>query len=258
MGNFRVKWATSDQIADWLGNPTMGCSIGGESQVVAFEKGCFGQALEQLFECLDTPKSVWISNVAGTSLARDAIRVCKKFWKMQPSFVATPRYNAIIENGYLEPTELGVDRWLAMVGARVYTGSRPVVVIDAGTAITIDYVDADGVFSGGVIFPGLTTMTLSLNQSTSRIRVKPAQLQSGRINLQGFTTESAVKNGIMHAAISAIDAAVDCYEKINGDIAVIISGGDALEITKLSRFKMLQIPKLVLAGLSVISGTAEL
>src|SRR5713226_2649501 len=94
-----------------------------------------------LFESGQRPNRVLVSNVAGPVMAKTLTRLAKKVFRVKIEFVtASPEYHGLT-NGYLDPSLLGADRWLALIGA--WTKARAALcVVDAGTAVKVESVDA--------------------------------------------------------------------------------------------------------------------
>ena len=97
-----------------------------------------------------------------------------------------------VTNGYATPTQLGADRWAALIGARGFHTGNAVVVM-SGTATTIDVLDSDGTFRGGVILPGLSLMRRALAQGTAGL-----PLASGDYHVHPRNTDDAIASGAMH------------------------------------------------------------
>ena len=144
--------------------------------------------------------------------------------------------------GYRDPMSLGVDRWLAVVAA--YTRfEQSLVVVDAGSATTLDIVNSDGCHQGGYILPGLELMRKSLWQGTENVKAR----SSGIVSLSPANcTEDAVNRGSMLALISVIAQTVD---KFSGRL--VVTGGNASLIKKMSVLPADHIPELVIDGLGV-------
>ena len=113
-------------------------------------------ALAAQFTKFRTPAQIVISNVAGTRVRSTMIRVIE-VWPDAPSphWVIPQQEQFGIVNRYRNPAQLGSDRWAALIGARQLLGAKPALVVVCGTATTIDFLTADGVFEGGVILPGV-------------------------------------------------------------------------------------------------------
>lgn len=156
-----------------------------------------------------------------------------------------------LTNGYENPRQLGLDRWLAMLGA---FGRHPeaLVVVDCGTAVTLDVVDADGLHLGGQIIPGLSAMRRGLAAAT-RLIINPAgALIDG--NLLGRSTERCIDAGTHHAVAALVDRVVNRYGQSAGMPRVIMTGGDAEKIAHLIEASVEIHPHLVLEGLAVWGG----
>lgn len=145
----------------------------------------------------------------------------------------------------VDPARLGVDRWLAMLGAHARYGGQNIMIVDSGTALTLDVVSAAGVFEGGLICPGLNTMLKAMADSADRL-VLPE-----RPNLQRgltFSSLQAVQNGALTMALSLIERE---YERYQGEIVVLLCGGDASLLAEHLTIPAQLFPELVFAGLEV-------
>lgn len=163
-GNTRVKWALVDALVDADDDSDGAGGVGGFDVVDGADVNGGGETrmrragaaakndLRHLSALLRRLKvaPVWVSFVgadADRARLQDALKNHRARWLKPP----------VAANRYRPPQSLGVDRWLAAVAARA-ANPRPCVILSAGSAITVDYVDADGVFAGGIILPGLTWM----------------------------------------------------------------------------------------------------
>ncbi|MEQ6886018.1 type III pantothenate kinase [Salicola sp. Rm-C-2C1-2] len=159
-------------------------------------------------------------------------------------FVSTPRQCGVL-NAYEDPACMGVDRWLAMVGAYSRWGG-PITVVDAGTAITIDHVDETGNHRGGYILPGAALMMQSLGAGTSDVR-------TGHIveygTAPGVTTSECVHHGIAWV-IEALIRNSSLYW--NGRGRTVLTGGDAeMAAAGLSQGILVE-SELVFAGMDAV------
>lgn len=152
---------------------------------------------------------------------------------------------------YAEPSRLGIDRWLAIVAA-YQQKQAPVMVVDAGSALTVDLVDAEGQHQGGYIVPGSGLMLTSLLSATEQVRFDQGDHSKG---LQfGVSTTGAVYAGVLSALTGSVLMAVDEAEKrIQRDFAILLTGGDAKIVVdnlpeRLAR-RVELAPELVLDGL---------
>lgn len=184
-GNTRVKWGLRDGDA-WL-------SDGALPQA---EIGQLGARLKNL----PPPERIMVANVAGPKAAA-AIEEAFAPWRQRLSFVHSQASGGGVTNGYADPARLGVDRWCALVGARHQVRSD-CLVIGAGTATTIDTLDAGGVFLGGLILPGFDLMRGALARNTAGL-----PLAEGRHQAFPKCTDDAIFSGCLEAQLGAIERA---------------------------------------------------
>lgn len=124
---------------------------------------------------------------------------------------------------YKTPATLGIDRFLSCYGAVALTGN-PVVVIDIGTACTIDYMSSDFVFRGGVIMPGIGILEKSIRDYAPGL---PAVLRSIPEKWPGKSTKESLKLGLYGMYRDSIRAALSKYEEQFDNFDVVITGGAA-------------------------------
>ena len=253
IGNHRLKWAFATPVQP-----------GGEAISLVPDQLATGGAdwpdsLKSLGAAASAPQSVWIASVAGADINDAVRRFVFDTWQLEARFLASVPSMCGIQNAYTEPGTLGVDRWAAMVGACARAGSAPVLVIDAGTAVTIDYVGTDRIFRGGVIFPGLHAMFNALHVSTARIRAHLGEAQAGELKLQNPDTRAAVDNGVRLALAGAVSQAVQQFRKVAGQgLQIFITGGDAAWFRERVDCPMIFIPALVLEGVHVIATETDI
>ncbi|MDQ2070556.1 type III pantothenate kinase [Natronospira bacteriovora] len=170
----------------------------------------------------------------------------------------TPRALCGLTIAYEEPVRLGVDRWLAMLAAWRLIGQpqhRPLLVVDCGTAVTLDLVDADGGHRGGAIVPGLRLMAESLIGATSGIRPRPDDQSAG---FPGRDTGACVQSGALMAVTGALREAIAHSDGICPGAAVIMTGGDADGLrTPLGNERIEWWPDLVFQGMREMLACCE-
>jgi type III pantothenate kinase len=147
------------------------------------------------------------------------------------------------------PATLGADRWCALIAARP---SAPCIIVDAGSAVTIDALSGDGTFMGGVILPGLDMMRTALDESTGLIRDTVGRDD----DVLARATASGVASGTLIGLAGAVDAIVAAQrEKIGIPAPVLLSGGDGAKLlAHLRATPVTPAPDLVLRGLAVMAG----
>ena len=144
---------------------------------------------------------------------------------------------------------LGKDRIAAVVGAHFLQPGQNVLVIDAGTAITYELLEASGVYKGGTISPGLTTRFRSLNRFTRQL---PLVKEQANVPFIGTNTESAIRAGVINGIVFEMDGYIDALKSIYGDIYVFLTGGHAFYFEKRLKNHIFVAPNLVLIGLNKI------
>ena len=151
-----------------------------------------------------------------------------------------------IKLGYDTPKTLGVDRIAGCVGVTLFPG-RELLIIDSGTAITYDFVSAEGEFLGGNISPGLGIRFRALNEFTVSLPLVKCNVNHGYI---GKNTHDAILNGVMNGILFEIRGYIDEAYRNNSDAVIIITGGGSEYLKKtLSRTVFFE-DKLVNLGLN--------
>lgn len=156
-----------------------------------------------------------------------------------------------VKNGYEAYERLGLDRWLALVGAYASVGGA-CLVLDLGTAVTSDFVSVDGEHLGGFICPGMPLMRGQLRTHTRRIRYDDAAAEEAHSSFApGRTTAEAVERGcalmLRGFAASQLELAHQC---LGDDFVVFVTGGDA-ELVKGVMPSARHVPDLVFTGLAL-------
>lgn len=240
-GNTRLKWA----VVEW------GSAEGGASELNAPATAPWlaqGAAHYDALESLSAHWQQWgaLSACHGLSVAGDSANAAVQ--KLLASITLAPQWHLAsaaacgVENRYQPSASLGADRWAALIGARQRT-HEACLVVSAGTALTIDVLNADGQFVGGVIIPGLYKMRQALAHSTALVGEQYGTLREFPDN-----TADAVETGLVMALTGAI-------EKMNLRLAqggapahCLLTGGDAAVLQTALSFPAEVAPGLVLEG----------
>lgn len=202
-GNSRIKWGVHDGQA-WL---AQGALAHAELDQLAL-----------LCETWPVPQHLMLANVAGPALG-EAIALALAPWSAALRIVKPAARGGGVTNLYAKPEQLGVDRWCALIGARSL-GARPCLVVMAGTATTIDSLDADGCFTGGLILPGLDLMQRALAKGTAAL-----PFAAGEYSVMPRCTDDAIVSGCIEAQLGAIERA---FARLPADSACcVLSGGNA-------------------------------
>jgi type III pantothenate kinase len=241
VGNTRLKWA-------WL--TSTGLS---DQQAVVHRDAKAGIWTTALFDSGQKPSRVLVSNVAGPVMAKALTRLAKKKFRVNIEFVTAAREFHGLTNGYLDPTLLGADRWLALIGA--WTRARSALcVVDAGTAVKVDGVDSNGLHLGGIIAPGIHMMREALMNKTSDIAKAAFNSTPSLAGVLANNTIAGVSRGAVYALAGMADHAAEVISQgANTTPKLFITGGDASMITGSMRTHGEIVPDLVLQGLAVIA-----
>lgn len=231
IGNARLKWRDP----------------GGAMQALAHARGGWAALFEQAWEAAPPPEETRACCVAGDE-CEAALRGyhARRGWP-PPRFLraaaqAGGRHGGV-RNGYHEPARLGADRWAALLAARALQGGA-LCVVDAGSALTLDVLDATGQHQGGVIMPGQAMLRAALAAGTAGVRAAPAAPA-----LLGRDSSEAVAAGGMQAAVALIERLRVLALPQAAPLPCLISGGDAPLLLPWLAPPLRHEPELVLIGL---------
>ena len=159
----------------------------------------------------------------------------------------TPHTPIPLRNGYLTPETLGMDRLAAAVGASALV-ENDCMVVDFGTAITIDFV-VDGEFIGGNISPGVRSRFRALHDYTSRL---PECEATDEVLEIGRSTREAIEQGVMQGITYEIEGYISSFLSKNVKLSIIFTGGDANYFVKRIKNAIFAKCDLVVCGLNTI------
>jgi type III pantothenate kinase len=254
-GNTRLKWAVSER-----------------GRFV--QQGAFAYAWQALSEQFEAQwaallashpiKKLVLCNVAGERLESalqhwldDRVNQEMPFQETAPLTIepVTAQAQAFgVKCAYEEPAQLGADRWAALVAARHHIAGA-CCVIDAGTALTIDVLNDEGVHVGGVIAPGMAIMRQSLQMNTAQVDADDT------VNATLFSvrnTAAAVQAGIMAAAVGAVrQVLAQCRKQGLQTPVCVVTGGDAQALLPNLPGQSVLETEWVLKGLAIIAGEHE-
>jgi len=162
----------------------------------------------------------------------------------------SPQTTIPLVNGYDTPASLGLDRLAAAVGAWHLASGKATLVIDLGTCVTYDLVDAQGVYRGGAISPGLQMRAKAMHAFTASL---PAiELSPIPKTLQGTSTDSCLKIGVWSGLKFELAGFIEAYRVNFPEISIYLCGGDAESFDSLAKDHIFVVPNLVLIGLNCI------
>jgi type III pantothenate kinase len=232
-GNTRTKWGVHDGRA-WTATGAIETARAGE--------------LPESLRGIKAAGLAIASNVAGAAVQAAIEAACKG---LVVRFVRSEASQLGVTNGYRDPSQLGTDRWVALIAAH---HARPghKLVINAGTALTIDALTGDGRFLGGLIVPGPALMRRSLDRATAALRES-----EGAVRDFPASTPEAIATGAVLACAGAADRlakSMDAHGTPPG--LIILSGGAARELAPALGLPHELHENLVLDGLQLIARSA--
>lgn len=228
-GNTRIKWGVHDGAA-WF---AQGALPTGEAARLA-------EALEVAAGWPDADRVV-ACNVAGEAVGA-AIAAALGPRASELLWLRSQAQCCGVRNGYEAPERLGADRWAALIGARAQHSSAGLVVC-VGTATTVDWLDADGLFRGGLILPGVDLMRASLARNTAQL-----PLAEGEFRWAPRNTMDAIVSGCLHAQIGAIER---MFAKLSAEPGALclLTGGAAPSLAPHLSIPFRLVDNLILDGL---------
>lgn len=235
-GNSLVKWVLATDDSFITGSHCVTTAV---------------SSLHEKWAVYDTPSQVMVSNVAGESVASEICKAVRTLWQLDAEFVISSQACCGLTNSYQKPEQLGADRWMAMLGACKMTDGSAIIV-DCGTAVTIDLVNEDKLFAGGVIMPGLSTAIQSLRTNTDAVEVISSIKCDASPVAQ--STEEGVAAGVLLGLAGGIDRVIRDQSSLIDKVPVVfITGGDAKKIEPYLTMTVVMQPDLVLQGLRIVA-----
>lgn len=217
---------------------------------------------EQLFEQLSAelllvvsdrvffPSSIRVASVAGAEFDEALTEWSERQYTADIEFAVVSERAAGVEVGYDSPALLGIDRWLAVLAASKEESFERIIVVDCGSAITVDVLES-GFHCGGYIVPGLRLMRGALFDETSQVKV--AESGSVAEAAPGRSTTEAVQRGVLLMAVSFIEGVCRRLAGEAGECLLLLTGGDGPAIQALLEVDVVvrQRHDLVLDGLAL-------
>ncbi len=203
---------------------------------------------------------VLVCSVAGVRLERALRTAARRSGNPRPQYIRSTRRSAGVRNGYLETWRLGADRWVAMLGARALHPGRALLVVDVGTALTLDLLDAQGRHRGGLLVPGPTLMVESLLSHTAGIRRRAGQTRAPQSRyrsgaaLFGRSTRAGLLAGSTVACAALIErASGEARGALGRSPKLLLAGGGAVQVAPVLRVPYTRSDHLVLQGLALLA-----
>ena len=177
------------------------------------------------FDVIDEWNKLYdIDKVIVSSVITDCESLLDEISKLQCPVIRFDKSTPLpLEVNYRTPGTLGSDRIAAAVGAWGEAPGRNILVIDAGSAITIDFVGKDGKYNGGNIAPGIKMRLRALHEYTDRL---PMVEKEGDIPAIGYDTETAIRSGVINGVCHEIEGYINEFKQKYCDVLVFLTGGD--------------------------------
>ena len=239
-GNSRVKWGWYEAERQEADGKTAWSSV---ATVSLIEFAASSDHVNPFSATHENPARIIISNVAGEG-AHQLLVNWTRIFEAEPLWLKGEAQTCGVRNGYEPPDQLGPDRWAALIAARALEPGRACLVVNAGTATTVDALSADGEFLGGLILPGVDLMRFVLHDHTGRL-----PLQQGRFVKTPRNTVDAIETGCRHAQAGAVER---MHRVLGGDSACVVSGGGGKALMERLELPCRYVENLVLEGLACI------
>lgn len=231
LGNTRIKW--------WNGSQVYSC---------AYDQ--LDQALAPLFANLGRDGNAVFASVIKDARRERFLRLAAQYPAVRLAECVVTESAAGVRCGYRDVARFGVDRWLAVVAGWVLY-RKPLVVVDLGTAATLDFVDAGGGHLGGYIVPGLNLGIKALLAGTDNVMVDQDQLRSAS-RAPGGNTADAVSHGAVAGIAALIEVSLARHQVANPDAFVLLAGGDAPLVAQLLQCHYLHKEDLLFIGMTIL------
>lgn len=257
LGNTRLKWAAVESTQNIADRNKKLWAYSGSISTKSFKSPALRAELsDYISKTLPKPDAIGFCCVAGDVAIENLRSLFPQWqdikWKQLTGSSPYPGVRTL----YQDPSKLGADRWAALLGARALSKTNT-LVINAGTATTIDLLGGNGVHYGGWILPGLSLMQESLQQNTAQLPLAARSDSASTPASFGTTTDDAITGGCDAAQMGAILHATYLAKILNHPVERIwLDGGNAkILATEIKRFPDLEtlpiepIEGLVLRGL---------
>ncbi|RGE46032.1 type III pantothenate kinase [Comamonas testosteroni] len=245
IGNTRLKWAMYEDH-----RPGAALLAHGAEFLEHIER-----LAEGAWAGLPAPDRMLGCVVAGETARRRVHEQIEQMlgWNFEPQWVVPSLQEAGVSNGYDHPSRLGADRWVAMIGARYHMlqqgPERPLITVMVGTAVTVDAIDGEGRFLGGLIIPGHGIMLRALEGGTAGLHVP-----TGDVKLFPKNTSDALTSGGTYAIAGAVERMYQhLAEHCGSDPMCIMAGGAGWKMSPSMTRPFLLVNNLIFDGLLVMA-----
>ena len=242
VGNTRLKWELFDA-------PQPGAAVRAHGAEFLDH---IDRLAEGAWAGLPAPTRMLGCVVAGDAAKRRVVEQME-LWDVPAQWVVSSAEEAGLVNGYDHPSRLGSDRWVAMIGARhrmlAQGPARPLIVVMVGTAVTVEAIDAEGRFMGGLILPGHGIMLRALETGTAGLHVP-----TGEVRLFPTNTSDALTSGGTYAIAGAVERMYQhLYLQCSMEPACVMAGGAGWKMVPSMTRPFELVDNLIFEGLLVMA-----
>ena len=245
IGNTRLKWAL-------FAGPKPGSPL-------LHQGAAFLETIDNLAEGpwkdLPEPTSILGCDVAGDAVRR-RVEEQMEIWDIEPRWLVPGAHDGGVINGYDHPNRLGADRWASLIGARqrvlaeVGPGGlpRPALVVMVGTAVTVDAIDAEGRFLGGLILPGFGMMLRALELGTAGLKVPTGEV----VDFPTNTSDALMSGGSMAIAGAIERQHRKLMLRTGAEPLLYMTGGAAVKLAPITELDFETVDALIFDGLRAV------
>ncbi|MDE0310346.1 MAG: type III pantothenate kinase [Acidiferrobacterales bacterium] len=235
IGNQYVKWLFGDRHG-------------------SFDSSSLESCITEYLRPLGGVTGIYFVNVAGTDVSERFRNCVRPIWGLDPVEIFSQPEQCGVKNCYRQVHQLGADRWVAAIAAW-HTTRTATIIVDCGTAVTVDALSDSAEFIGGSIMPGIGLAMDSLYRRAPGVRESSDQMPAV---IPATATTEAVATGVIFSSVGGIELLVDKYREVAGESSrLLITGGDAPIIQQHTSKKFEYMPNLVLEGISIIADSTS-
>ncbi len=194
-------------------------------------------------------KKYSIQNAIISSVASISKEEIKEIGQLFSLVSLNAETNLPFDNQYQSKETLGVDRIALVAAAKTKYPDENVLIIDAGTCITYDFINEYGIYSGGAIAPGIEMRYKSLHTFTDNLPLLKVKLPE---KLIGNSTKNSIHSGVVNGVLAEINGIIQQYEEKNKKLTVVLTGGNTNFLAKRLKNGIFANPKFLLEGLNSI------
>lgn len=242
IGNSRMKWA-------WQSTRQIG-----PMDTMVYDVKNLASELPVIWQEHEPPLEVWIASVVASTVTDMINGFLASQWGLVANYIQAGHTALGVRNAYIEPDKLGSDRWAAMLAA-YGRENKSVLVVDCGTAVTVDAIDNQGLHLGGTISPGVKLCTSVLDQQTNLQWLTSSEHQLAN-NVLARSTQEAITTGVGYSIVGLIEHIYHMLGESGHHPVVYLTGGDAAYISQALSMTHKSVDDLVLQGLAMLADHA--